>query len=164
MKTQIFYKGIIFVLLLTSFSAFPQAEKKSITLEDIFKNRKFSSKGGGSFNSMNDGDHYCQVVKDSMNIYSYATGALAGTIVTADKLIPAKGKEPIEMGSFTFSDDETKILFSTEEEPIYRRSSKALYYIYDRSAGKLEPPFRRRQTAACNIFTRWKKSGICAGQ
>jgi dipeptidyl-peptidase 4 len=138
MKTKIILKTIILSLILASVSVFAQTEKKSITLEDIFKNRKFSSKGGGAFTSLNDGDHFCQLVKDSLNEYVYATGAYSGTIVTADKLIPAGGKEPIEMASFTFSDDESKILFATDEEPIYRRSSKAVYYIYDRKTGRLE--------------------------
>jgi dipeptidyl-peptidase 4 len=138
MKTNFISNWIILVLFLSGSTAFSQSGKKSISLDDIFKTRKFSSKGGGSFVSMNDGDHYCQVVKDSLNTYVYATGALSGTIVTAGKLIPAGAKEPIDMGSFTFSDDETKILFATDEEPIYRRSSRAMYYIFDRVTGKLD--------------------------
>jgi dipeptidyl-peptidase 4 len=139
MKTKFISNCIVFVLFLSGFNSFSQSGKKSISLDDIFKARKFSSKGGGSFVSMNDGDHYCQVIKDSLNTYVYATGALSGTIVTAARLIPAGSQEPIEMGSFIFSDDETKILFATDEEPIYRRSSRAMYYIYDRATGKLDP-------------------------
>jgi dipeptidyl-peptidase 4 len=138
MKTKFISNWIILLLFLSGFAGFSQSARKTISLDDIFKNRKFSSKGGGSFVSMNDGDHYCQLVKDSLNTYVYATGALSGTIVTGGKLIPAGAKEPIEMGSFTFSDDETKILFATDEEPIYRRSSRAMYYIFDRATGKLD--------------------------
>lgn len=138
MKTKFILSWFILVLFFTGFSGLAQSGKKTISLDDIFKNRKFSSKGGGSFLSMNDGDHYCQLVKDSLNIYVYATGALSGTIVTGSKLIPPGGKEPIEMGSFIFSDDEMKILFATDEEPIYRRSSRAMYYIFDRATGKLD--------------------------
>lgn len=116
-----------------------QGEKKLITLEDIFKNRKFSSRVRGAFCSMNDGDHNCQIKKDSMNLYEYATGKLTGTIVTSKKLIPVGDTAAIPMGSFEFTSDETKILFKTDEEAIYRRSSKANYYIYDLKTEKLFP-------------------------
>jgi len=114
-----------------------QSEKKVITLDDILKNRKFSSRGAAGVQSMNDGNLYCQLKKDSLNVYEYATGKLVRTIVTSDKLIPAGDTIPISMGSFSLSDDETRILFATDEEPIYRRSSRAEYYIYDVKSEKL---------------------------
>ena len=116
-----------------------QSEKKVITLDDILKNRKFSSRGAAGFQSMNDGNLYCQLKKDSLNVYEYSTGKLTGTIVTSKKLIPAGDTVAIAMGSFEFSDDETKILFATDEEPIYRRSSKASYYVFDLKTEKLFP-------------------------
>jgi dipeptidyl-peptidase 4 len=116
-----------------------QGDRKVITLEDIYKNRKFSSKGFQGVQSMNDGDHYCQLKKDSLNLYEYATGKYSGSVVLASELIPAGDTVPIDMGSFEFSDDETKILFATNDEAIYRRSSKANYYIYDLKARKLFP-------------------------
>ena len=118
---------------------FSQAEKKSITLEDIYKNRKFASRGVYGLQSMKDGIHYCQQKNDSINAYEYATGNLFRTIVTSANLVPAGDTSPIEMGSFEFSDDESKILFSTGEEPIYRYSSKSFYYIYDLASWKLTP-------------------------
>jgi dipeptidyl-peptidase-4 len=127
------------LLIAIQMMAMAQAEKKTITLEDIYKNRKFSSKGAGGFQSMNDGDHYCQLKKDSLNVFEYATGKLSGTLVTSKKLVPAGDTVAIPMGSFEFSDDETKILFATEDEPIYRRSSKANYYVYDLKTEKLYP-------------------------
>jgi dipeptidyl-peptidase-4 len=116
-----------------------QSEKKAITLEDIYKNRKFMSKGFQVGQSMNDGHHYCQVKKDSLNLYEYATGKYARTVVTSKQLIPAGDTVAIPMYGFEFSADETKILFSTDEEAIYRRSSKASYYVYDLKTGQLFP-------------------------
>ncbi len=136
-RTVILISTFLFVIF--QVTCFAQVEKKSITLEDIFKNRKFSSKGGGGFRSMNDGEHYCQLKKDSLNVYEYATGKLTGTIVTSKRLIPAGDTVAIPMGSFEFSDDETKILFATDEEAIYRRSSKANYFVFELNTGKLFP-------------------------
>lgn len=132
---------ILFVVLLVTLRAgtMAQGERKLITLEDIFKNRKFASKSVPQVKSMNDGVHYCQLRKDSLNLYEYATGNYAGSIVVSKQLIPPGDTAAIPMGSFEFSDDETKILFSTDEEPIYRRSSKANYYIYEVKTQKLFP-------------------------
>jgi len=123
-------KTLTFCLVLASLLSFSQG-RKAITLEDIYKNRKFSSKGFSGIVSMKDGDHYCQLKKDSLNVYEYATGNLVSTLVTAKNLVPAGDTTPIDMSSFEFSADETKILFANDEEPIYRHSVKASYFIYD---------------------------------
>jgi dipeptidyl-peptidase-4 len=130
-------KLIALLLILSSVSLFSQTGTKKITLDDIYKNRKFSSRSVSGMNSMKDGEHYCQLKKDSLNVYEYATGKLTQTLVTASKLIPEGDTTPISMGSYTFSADEKKILFSTGEEPIYRHSSRASYYYYDLQTGKL---------------------------
>lgn len=128
---------ISILLILSTIQVYSQAGTKKITLDDIYKNRKFASRGVYGLISMKDGEHYCQLKKDSLNVYEYATGNLTRTLVTGKKLIPAGDTSPISMAGFTFSDDESKILFSTDEEPIYRHSSKASYYYYDLTTGKL---------------------------
>jgi len=115
-KNEILMKRLISLLLLIStISLFSQTGTKKITLDDIFKNRRFSSRAVSGLNSMKDGEHYCQLKTDSLNIYEYSTGKLTQTLVTAKKLIPAGDTAPISMGSYSFSMDETKILFSTDE-------------------------------------------------
>ncbi|MDD4602828.1 MAG: S9 family peptidase [Bacteroidales bacterium] len=116
-----------------------QPEKKQITLEDIFKNRKFSSKGAPGIQSMNDGNHFCQVKKDSLNVYEYASGKYVSTVITSKQLILQGDSTEIPISSFEFSGDESKLLFAADEEPIYRRSSKANYFIYDLKTEKLFP-------------------------
>lgn len=137
MNRIIFNILIPMLLLAFQFTGMAQDEKKSITLDDIFKNRKFSSRPASGMKSMNDGEHYCQLKNDSLNLYEYATGAYTRTIVTSKKLVPAGDTAAIDMGNFEFSGDETKILFATGVEAIYRRSSKATYYIYDIKKEKL---------------------------
>ncbi|HTX88263.1 MAG TPA: S9 family peptidase [Bacteroidales bacterium] len=132
--------GLILLLSGMAFAtAFSQTERKTITFDDVFRNRKFSSKGVYGIQSMKDGVHFCQLKKDSLNVYEYATGNLSSVLVTASQLIPAGDTVPIDMGSFSFSQDESKILFATDEEAIYRYSSKSFYYIYDLKTRKLMP-------------------------
>jgi dipeptidyl-peptidase 4 len=129
-------KSLFIVLLLPSLVAFGQGTKK-FTLEDIFKNRKFASKQVSGIHSMNNGKEYCQLKKDSLNMYDYLTGKLTNVLVTSMNLVPAGDTTPIEMGDFEFSKDESKILFATDEEPIYRHSTISRYYIYDIAKKKL---------------------------
>ncbi len=116
-----------------------QGDRTMITLEDIYKNRKFSSKSFPAVHSMNDGEHYCQLAKDSLNLYEYATGKRSGTLAISKQLVAAGDTTTIPMSGFIFSGDETKILFPAGTEAIYRRSSKATYYIYDLATKKLVP-------------------------
>lgn len=136
----IFNKGTLTLLLsIIGLNLFAQVEKKSLTFNDIFKSRKFSSKSVSGLQSMKDGEHFCQVKKDSLNMYEYATGKYVSTIVTSKKLIPEGDTVPADIGSYEFSDDESKIIFTRDEEPLYRRSSKADYFIYDLKTGKIIP-------------------------
>jgi dipeptidyl-peptidase 4 len=132
-------KILSFFLLLITVGSFSQNEQKKITLDDIFKSRKFSSRGVMGLHSMKDGVHYFQLKKDSLNVYEYSTGNLVRTIVTSKKLIPAGDTVPIDMSNLTFSADESRLLFATDEEPVYRYSFKSTYYIYDIPAEKLIP-------------------------
>src|SRR5690606_17286638 len=43
----------------------------------------------------------------------------------------------INIADYELSDDENRLLLTTDPEAIYRRSFKAEYYVFDRSAGKL---------------------------
>jgi len=136
----IFNKGTLTIILgIMGLSLFAQVEKKILTFDDIFKSRKFSSKSVSGLQSMKDGEYFSQVKKDSLNLYEYLTGKYITTIITSNKLIPEGDTVPVDIGSYEFSDDETKILFTRDEEPLYRRSSKANYFIYDLKSEKIVP-------------------------
>jgi dipeptidyl-peptidase 4 len=125
------------LLIISSISLFSQTGTKKITLEDIYITKKFSSSRASGMISMSDGEHYYRLDNDSINVYEYATGKLTSTLVTSKKIIPKGDTVPIAMGNFTFSRDESKILFATNDETIYRHSSRSNYYIYDLKAEKL---------------------------
>ena len=137
-KNQVFMKQIISaILIFFTISLFSQPGTTKITLDDIFKNRKFSSVRTSGMTSMGDGEHYYRLTNDSINVYEYATGKLTSTLVTSKELIPQGDTVPIAMGNLAFSKDESKILFATGDEIIYRHSSRSNYYIYDLKSEKL---------------------------
>ena len=128
---------LILLIGLVSFS-FAQNSENVLTLEKIMKSREFSAKSVRGIRPMNDSEHFTQIKRDSINAYSYKTGKLEKVIVTSSELIPEGKSDPIPLYDYSFSADESKMLFATETESIYRRSSKSEYYIFDLKSRKLQ--------------------------
>ena len=112
-----------------------QSEKKEITLEDIFKNGSFATKGIGTIRWMNDGRYYSareeQDGKTMLVRKDITTGETVETLVTSDEL-------GFGFSDYTFSEDEQRVMFSTETEKIYRRSSKSVFHVYDLKSKQLQ--------------------------
>jgi dipeptidyl-peptidase-4 len=98
-----------------------------ITLEDLFNKRTFLARSVYGLNSMNDGIHYStRDYRGNVILkHSYATGNVVDTICK----ISDTGLSDI--ADYSFSPDESKILFETNNESIYRHSYTADYYIWD---------------------------------
>ena len=112
-----------------------QSDKKEITLEDIFKNGSFDTKGIGTIRWMNDGRYYSareeEGGKTMLVRKDITTGETVETLVTSDDL-------GFSFSNYTFSEDEQRVMFSTETEKIYRRSSKSVFHVYDLKSKKLQ--------------------------
>jgi dipeptidyl-peptidase-4 len=123
----------ILILLLISTSVFAQS-KKSFTLEDVFKKGTFSTKGMRGLRSMKDGNTYLTVETDEKTKLRYVAknnylDGKQNSILFKETDLVFKGNTlPI---STDFNDNETKVLIPVDEEAIYRRSSKANYFVYD---------------------------------
>ena len=111
------------------------AQKKEVTLENIWKTYDFYPKSVSGFNSMYDGNYYSKLDKkednSQINKYSFRTGQKTLTLVDSKSI-------EIEINNYTFSKDEKKVLFANETEKIYRYSSKSIYHIYNLKTKKLE--------------------------
>ncbi|AYA38092.1 S9 family peptidase [Hymenobacter oligotrophus] len=114
-------------------------QRQSITLEDIWAKGTFAAKQVQGFNWMRDGRYYSSLDKGEVVQHDVTTGQATQTLVSAQQLRPAGSQQPIAVEGYEFNADEQKMLFSTDVEPIYRRSSKANYYVYDRAGQKLVP-------------------------
>ncbi|WP_405562364.1 S9 family peptidase [Polaribacter sp. Asnod6-C07] len=135
-------KSIILVTiftLITSLNYSQQESKntsgtKEITLEEIWDGT-FSAKRMNSLNSMN-GDFYSLLNRDkdrntSVDKYSYATLEKVETIVNSKDLPEINGFQ-----SYSFNNDETKIILGTNFKKIYRHSYTGTYYAYDVASKK----------------------------
>ncbi|OQX81394.1 MAG: hypothetical protein B6D61_00820, partial [Bacteroidetes bacterium 4484_249] len=69
--------------LLQIFNLSAQNNFKEITLDDIYRSGKFTPEYVYGMRPLNDGEHYCMMQEDSLNVYSYKTGDRTETLVTA---------------------------------------------------------------------------------
>ncbi len=126
-------KSISFSLLLLFLTAFSSlsAQQKDITLEEIWGGA-FRTEGLDVLRSLNNGKEYAvlnynRIVKTStVDVYDYKSGKKIKTLLNSGEL---NGIDRVI--SYEFNKDESKILFSTELEQIYRRSSRGTFYVYD---------------------------------
>ena len=123
------------IYLLLMFPIVLMAQKKEVTLENIWKTYDFYPKSVSGFKSMQDGNYYSKLDKkgdnSQINKYSFRTGQKTLTLVDSKNI-------EIEINNYTFSKDEKKVLFANETEKIYRYSSKSIYHIYNLKTKKLE--------------------------
>lgn len=110
------------------------SQKKNITLEDIFENGVFRTNGVADFKFSKDGESYTRWVDSK--IIRFDLRSSKELEVVMDATIDAKEliDQPVD---YTFSKDETSILFRVNIEKIYRNSTKATTYWYDIPARKL---------------------------
>lgn len=124
-------KSSLFILFLyLSLTSFAQ---NKLTLEDIWKNNSFASKSVSGISSMKDGLHYTTLSTAGGHQliikFSYQSGEPVDTIFNSSKAINNNIAIP-KVESYTFSADESKLLFSTQEEKIYRHSFKSNYIVF----------------------------------
>ena len=131
------------LLLLLSISVGSLCSQAStITLEDIWRDYKYSARSVPGFNFLSDGKHYTRLERNKIEQYNLLTGQKTATLLDAATLAQSGGF-PGTISSYTFSDDEQNILIATDEESIYRHSSKAFYWIYNREEKTIKPVFER---------------------
>lgn len=103
-------RSLLFVLFFLPFLAI--AQKKQVTLEDIYKKGTFR----GEFVQGFSGD-------DESSLFD------------PKDVVDAQGKK-IDTRDFEMSADKKRVIFFNEREPIYRHSTKATVYVYDIASKK----------------------------
>lgn len=126
-----------FWVIVAAFQTSGYAQSRALTLEDIYENSLFRQYDIQGINWMDDGRYYTSQVQDENDYYQHilkydiTSGEAVDTLVNGRNLVPEGEPYALVYGKYTLSPDETKVLFATEYEPIYRRSTRAYYYVYD---------------------------------
>ncbi len=115
---------------------------KELTNQLIWFSGEFRSNYVSGVRSMKDGEHFTRLQQENGGVavvkFNYKTYDKVGTIVNSKDLKDANGN-PLRINDYTFSADEKQLLIATQQESIYRHSSKAFYYIYNIDKKELKP-------------------------
>ena len=103
--------------------------QQSITLEDIWQNGTFRTKGVPGFNFMLDGKHYSALKDNRIEKYDLTTGKMVEVIFDAKRI-----DEDYKIDNYNFSEDERYIIIRSKTKRIFRRSYTAEYIVYDRES------------------------------
>ena len=129
-----------FFFLLLVITATLTAQKKEITLEDIWTYGTFKTEGLNSFQSMQNGDYYTilnfngETKTTSLDKYDYKTLDKVKTLLDSKNI-----NEISHFKNYKFSNDETKLILGADSERIYRRSSRGNYYVYFLESKEIQP-------------------------
>jgi dipeptidyl-peptidase-4 len=125
---------LLLLFILCNFSLL-KAQNRQISLEEIY-NGTFSVDGLDKLQSMKNGKYYTilkvnrATATSAIEKYDYKTQKKLETIVSSSSSVPF-------FTSYTFSDDESKVLLASEMEPIFRRSALGVYQVYDLKSKKI---------------------------
>jgi dipeptidyl-peptidase-4 len=131
-------KLFLFSCLILSYSSLLSQE---ITVDKIWKNYEFSSARVEGFRTMKDGVHYSKIERKGANqriVKNHIENPTEQTILIAEEQATFAGK-PLQIDDYEFNSNENMLLITTETEPIYRRSYKAIHYIFDLTKKTLVP-------------------------
>lgn len=127
-------KRIILPLLLI-INTILHAQSGLLQLEDIWASPKFFARTASGFSAMKDGEHYTDMDNNSIIRYAFRSGKAVDTLLKSSELI--SGSDTVDFTEYSFSEDEQKILLTSNPEQIYRHSMRADYYVFDRASRRL---------------------------
>jgi len=114
--------------------SFSQNESDPLSLSDIYKERSYTQEGYGPVRWMKDNSGYStlEINKETNapDIVRYDAKSGDRTIlVSSEKLIPEGESEPLKIGDYTWSDDNSKLLIFTNTRRVWRYHTRGDYWV-----------------------------------
>ncbi len=130
------YKYVLFFPLLILYY---QGAGQLISLEELWLEGKYHADRPPRFNWSTDGQNYYTMQHQgripSVKVHTVKNGSVR----ELTSLLSRDLADSILLEGYTVSPDQARILFSTGEQPVYRRSSRANYYLFEVNTGVLRP-------------------------
>ncbi len=127
----------LFLLVFVFYLPLQAQQKKTLELEDLFASNYFSPNSVQGINWMQNGQYYTTMSSDEesgkllIKKYDITTGQEVEVLFDNQDIQGWVNQEPFTFSEYSLGPDEKNILLATEVESIYRRSSKAYYYLYN---------------------------------
>ena len=118
--------------------------QKQLTVNQIWKDN-FSPNRMESLKSIKNGNKYSVIDIDLKNRESKIIFKDFDSFENQEIVLDSKNELLVPFfTSYKFSNDEQKILISTEEDRIYRRSTRSIYWVYDRIDKSIKMIFNKK--------------------
>ncbi|MDB5242586.1 MAG: peptidase [Spirosoma sp.] len=132
-------KFLLFFAFLFIFCPALAQTKKTVTLDDIWGRNQgvFTQRTVEGVNWLKTGGFYTTLDAGKIVKFDITTGRPVETLF--DERQATNTIKSGAINGYQLSADERKLLLTTQEEPIYRRSSKAQFYVYDLTNKQLQP-------------------------
>jgi dipeptidyl-peptidase 4 len=138
MKTS---SKLLFISLFVLITLFSHAQ--NLTLEQIYGPGLLKTKGIGAIKWLPEGNAYLTLERnDAINgqdvvKYDAKTGNRE-VLVSGEKFIPQGEKKALSISSYTWSDDNSKLLIFTNTHRVWRYNTKGDYWVLDIKSGLLQ--------------------------
>ena len=133
----------LLILLAGLFSINLPAQNKKLTLEDIYTNGLYRSKGIGQLRWMKDNKSYSTLEFNAtakgndIVRYDVASG-IKSVLVNANQLLPQGAAKPLSIDDYTWSDDNNRLLLFTNTRKVWRYNTRGDYWVLNLANGKLK--------------------------
>jgi dipeptidyl-peptidase-4 len=134
-------------------------QKRVLQLDDVWKNPVWRGEAVEDLNWAKSGSTYTALKDGNVEVFDIRTGAKLNTLVKAEEL--KLDTAVIEIQNYTLSPDESQILIETGIEPIYRRSSRAFFYLFNLKTKKLQAIYPGRKISLADLSPDGKKLAFC---
>jgi dipeptidyl-peptidase-4 len=127
----------IFIAFTTNLEIYSQT---NLTLEDIYKNNLYGSRGFGTIRWMQDNEGYSTIESNTKGNELVRYDVKTGTkkvLVSADQLTPLNFSKPLNIYDYIWSEDNTKLLIYTNTRKVWRQNTKGDYWVLDLKTNKL---------------------------
>lgn len=133
--------GLVFIITICCFSD-SFAQNKKLTVEDIYSNNLYRSKGFGPVRWMKDSKGYttlennAEVKGNDIVLYDVEKGTRK-VLVSAKELTPAGSNKPLSIDNYIWSIDNSKLLVFTNTRKVWRQNSRGDYWVLNLANDKL---------------------------
>src|SRR6187399_440193 len=138
-----------------------RAQSDALTLENIYSNGSFRSKGFGPVRWMKDSTGYSTVESQEIVRYDAATGKRS-VLVTAKQLTPDAGEKALGIDNYEWSEDNSQILIFTNTKKVWRYNTRGDYWVLNIASGKLKQ-LGKGLDASTLMFAKFSPDGTRVG-
>ncbi|GAB4310655.1 MAG: S9 family peptidase [Bacteroidales bacterium] len=120
-----------------------QVNDRKLTMDRIFASGEFRQEYFGNYQWYKGGRQYTVLersdsIRGGMDIIAYDTkSGKSSVLVPATALLHPESGEPIRIASYSWSEDESKLLIFTNTRRVWRANTRGDYWVYELNEGKL---------------------------